>query len=176
MREQFFHDDDSTLRFRNSMLRGLSRENLAECAGLCRHASVNGRPRAMPSRQQPIRTCAERLMTVKVRGSARCAHCTGSSGTFSCGMATGFNPTTGSASFCGGGRQILAVIAFCWREPHADIYTARSPTNRAGGENATMPAGSRPVDRMSWNPSARQGVLSIRHRAVRRKEKLLCQP
>ena len=59
--------------------------------------------------------------------------------------------------------------------PHADIYTARSPTNRAGGENATTPAGSRPVDRISWNPSARQGVLSIRHWAVRRKEKLLCQ-
>jgi len=36
--------------------------------------------------------------------------------------------------FCGGGHQIVAVIAFCWREPHADIYTARSPTNRAGGE------------------------------------------
>src|SRR5215467_3701333 len=59
--------------------------------------------------------------------------------------------------------------------PHADIYTARSPTNRAGGENATTPAGSRPVDRISWNPSARQGVLQVRYRAVRRKEKLLCQ-
>src|SRR6516165_2848994 len=31
------------------------------------------------------------------------------------------------------------------------------------------------VDRISWNSSARQGVLSIRHWAVRRKEKLLCQ-
>src|SRR6516164_7045051 len=75
-------------------------------------------------------------------------------------MATGFNPTTGSAS-CGGGHPIVAVIAFCWREPHADIYKAWSPTNRAGGENATTPAGSRPLDRISWNPSARQGVLSI---------------
>ena len=74
----------------------------------------------MPSLQQPIGTCAERLMTVKVRGSARCAHCTGSNGAFSCGMATGFNPTTGSAS-CGGGHPIVAVIAFCWREPHADM-------------------------------------------------------
>ena len=98
----------------------------------------------MPSLQQPIGTCAERLMTVKVRGSARCAHCTGSNGAFSCGMATGFNPTTGSAS-CGGGHPIVAVIAFCWREPHADIYKAWSPTNRAGGENATTPAGSRPL-------------------------------
>src|SRR5262249_12954629 len=58
---------------------------------------------------------------------------------------------------------------------HADIYPARSPTNRPGGENATTPAGPRPVDRISWNPSARQGVLSIRHWAVRRKEKVLCQ-
>src|SRR5262249_8633591 len=31
------------------------------------------------------------------------------------------------------------------------------------------------VDRISWNRSARQGVLQVRHRAVRRKEKLLCQ-
>src|SRR5262249_60189018 len=53
---------------------------------------------------------------------------------------------------------IVAVIAFGWREPHADMYTARSPT---GGENATTPAGWQPVDRISWNPSARQGVLSI---------------
>src|SRR6516164_6864714 len=66
-------------------------------------------------------------------------------------MATGFNPTTGSAS-CGGGHPIVAVIAFCWREPHADIYKAWSPTNRAGGENATTPACSRPLDRISWNP------------------------
>src|SRR5262249_7943176 len=65
-------------------------------------------------------------------------------------------PDNGKCLFCGGGHQIVAVIALGLREPHADRYTARSAP---GGENATTPAGSRPVDRISWNPSARQGVL-----------------
>ena len=82
----------------------------------------------------------------------------------------------GRTSRAGLACSLLGVTApICWREPHADIYTARSPTNRAGGENATTPAGSRPIERISWNPSARQGVLQVRYRAVRRKEKLLCQ-
>jgi len=60
------------------MLRGLSRENLAECAGLCRHSAVNG-----------------------TRFSARHR----------------FQPDNGKCLFC----SVVAVIAFCWREPHADI-------------------------------------------------------
>ena len=45
MRAQFFHDDDSTLRFAipaARMLRGLSRDNLAECACLCCHSIRKG--------------------------------------------------------------------------------------------------------------------------------------
>src|SRR6516164_2993457 len=32
-----------------------------------------------------------------------------------------FQPDNGKCLFCGGGHQIVAVIAFCWREPHADM-------------------------------------------------------
>jgi hypothetical protein len=30
----------------------------------------------------------------------------------------------GKCLFCGDGHKIVAVIAFCWREPDADLYTA----------------------------------------------------
>ena len=54
------------------VLVGLSREILAERAGFAATQSANGRLRATPSPERCIRTCAERLMTVNVRGSARC--------------------------------------------------------------------------------------------------------
>ena len=34
------------------------------------------------------------------------------------------HPDNGKCLFCGDGHHIVAVIAFCWREPGADIYTA----------------------------------------------------
>ena len=157
------------------VLAGLSLDDLAERAKLCRHSirkwetSSDAVPGAMYSH-----LCRAVHDGEGPRFSAMCAlHWFERRVQLWHGHR--FQPDNGKCLFCGGGHQIVAGVAFCWREPHADIYTARSPTNRAGGENATMPAGSRPVDRMSWNPSARQGVLSIRHWAVRRKEQLLCQ-
>ena len=47
------------------VLVGLSRESLAERAGFAATQSANGRLRATPSPER-------RLMTVNVRGSARC--------------------------------------------------------------------------------------------------------
>jgi hypothetical protein len=38
-----------------------------------------------------------------------------------------FQPDNEKCLFCDGGHQIVAGIAFCWREPHADIYTAGRP-------------------------------------------------
>ena len=34
------------------------------------------------------------------------------------------HPGNGKYLFCGDGHKIVAVIAFCWREPDADLYTA----------------------------------------------------
>ena len=34
------------------------------------------------------------------------------------------HPDNGKCLFCGDGHEIMAVIAFCWREPDAHIYTA----------------------------------------------------
>ena len=34
------------------------------------------------------------------------------------------HPDNGKCLFCGVGHEIAAVIAFCWREPDAHIYTA----------------------------------------------------
>ena len=34
------------------------------------------------------------------------------------------HPDNGKCLFCGDGHEIGAVIAFCWREPNAEICTA----------------------------------------------------
>jgi hypothetical protein len=34
------------------------------------------------------------------------------------------HPDNGKCLFCGDGHKIVAVIAFCWRESDADLYTA----------------------------------------------------
>jgi|SRR4029077_4373611 hypothetical protein len=34
------------------------------------------------------------------------------------------HPNNGKCLFCGDGHEIAAVMAFCWREPDANIYTA----------------------------------------------------
>jgi hypothetical protein len=34
------------------------------------------------------------------------------------------HPDNGKCLFCGDGHKIVAVIAFCWREPDAELYTA----------------------------------------------------
>src|SRR6516164_788405 len=160
MREQFLHYADSTLTFAIPCCAHAAGVVARKSGRVCRPVSPCIRKWETSSDAVPAEAYSHLCRAVEygegARFSAMCA-------------------LHSSGAFCGGGHQIVAGVAFCWREPHADIYTARSPTNRAGGENATMPAGSRPLDRMSWNPSARQGVLSIRHWVVRRKEKLLCQ-
>jgi hypothetical protein len=40
------------------------------------------------------------------------------------GDAIARHPDNGKCLFCGDGHKIVAVIAFCWREPDAVIYTA----------------------------------------------------
>jgi hypothetical protein len=40
------------------------------------------------------------------------------------GDAISGHPKNGKCLFCGDGRKIVAVIAFCWHEPDAEIYTA----------------------------------------------------
>jgi hypothetical protein len=40
------------------------------------------------------------------------------------GGAISEHPDNGKCLFCGDGHEIVAVIAFCWREPDAHIYTA----------------------------------------------------
>jgi hypothetical protein len=40
------------------------------------------------------------------------------------GGAISGHPDNGKCLFCGDGHGIVAVIAFCWREPGAHIYTA----------------------------------------------------
>src|SRR5262245_22435151 len=40
------------------------------------------------------------------------------------GGAISEHPASGKCLFCGNGHEFVAVIAFCWREPEAPIYTA----------------------------------------------------
>src|SRR5262245_20714343 len=178
MHAQFFHDDDLTFRFATPCCAHAAGIVARRPGRVCRRVSPCIRKWKTSSDAVPAAAYWHLCRAVDdgegARFSAMCAlH--GFERRVQLWHGHRFQPDNGKCLFCGGGHQIVAGVAFCWREPHADIYTARSPTNRAGGENATTPVGSRPLDRISWNPSARQGVLSIRHWAVRRKEKLLCQ-
>ena len=108
------------------MLRGLSRENLAERAGLCRHSI---RKWETSSDAVPAEAYSHLCRAVDdgegARFSATCAlHWFERRVQLWHGHR--FQPDNGKCLFCGG-HQIVAVIAFCWRQPHADIYTARSP-------------------------------------------------
>ena len=145
------------------MLRGLSRENLAERAGLCRHsirkwetssdavpaAAYSHLCRAVDDGEGPRFSAMCALHWFERRVQLWHGH--------------RFQPDNGKCLFCGGSHQIVAGVAFCWREPHADIYNgtvAHKSSRRRKRNDASRFAA---LDRISWNPSARQGVLAIRH-------------
>ena len=161
MREQFFHDDDSTLRF---------------AIPCCAHAA--GVVARKPGRVcRPVSPCIRKWETSSdaVPAAAYWHLCRavddGEGARFSAMCALHwferrvqlwhghrFQPDNGKCLFCGG-HQIVAVIAFCWREPHADIYNgtvAHKSSRRRKRNDASRFAA---LDRISWNPSARQGVL-----------------
>src|SRR5215813_10699404 len=48
------------------------------------------------------------------------------------------HPDNKKCLFCGDGHEIGAVIAFCWREPGAEIYTAGICTDCAGRDDEKL--------------------------------------
>jgi len=166
MREQFFHDDDSTLRFAIPCCAHAAGVVARKPGRVCRPVSPCIRKWETSSDAVPAAAYSHLCRAVDdgegPRFSAMCAlHWFERRVQLWHGHR--FQPDNGKCLFCGGGHQIVAGVAFCWREPHADIYNgtvAHKSSRRRKRNDASRFAA---LDRISWNPSARQGVLAIRH-------------